>query len=279
MAANEQQSEKGQPPELSSPAYAFDQAASRYDQTIASVEIAVWFRRLVWKRMETLFLPGMRVLELGCGTGEDAIWNAQRGVHVTATDGSPAMCAITRDKAAAAGVGHLIDVQPLDFFEAARWTFEAGTFDGVYSNYGALNCIGDWRTIGSALSKSVRPGGVAGLCLIGRICPWEIGWHAAHGHFKTALRRLPGHALARLDGNSFSVYYPTVARLTRDFGVGWQRRRTAGVGVWLPPSDVYPALSRHPALARGLLRLEQTTAAWWPFRFLGDHFWLELVRR
>src|SRR5689334_6743584 len=191
--------------------------------------------------MERLFPPGAHVLELGCGTGEDAVWNARRGVHVTATDASPAMLAQTRQKVAAAGVEALVEVQPLDFSQAAAWNLPVGTFDGVYSNYGALNCIAftEWPALARALIQAVKPGGHVGLCVIGRLCPWEMAWHGLHLHFKTAFRRLPGHAIAHLDGRYFPVYYPTPGQIARAFGSEWQRQRLMAVGVFLPPSDLY----------------------------------------
>ena len=46
---------------------------------------------------------GERVLELNCGTGEDAVHLARRGVRVLATDNSPRMLAAARSKIARAG--------------------------------------------------------------------------------------------------------------------------------------------------------------------------------
>ena len=44
-------------------------------------------RQAVWRRLDDVFRPGDRVLELDCGTGEDAVHLARRGVRVLATDG------------------------------------------------------------------------------------------------------------------------------------------------------------------------------------------------
>ena len=43
------------------------------------------------RRLEARFSAGHRVLELNCGTGEDAVFLARRGVRVLATDLSGAM--------------------------------------------------------------------------------------------------------------------------------------------------------------------------------------------
>jgi SAM-dependent methyltransferase len=257
---------------------AFDNVATRYDADSTYIELSVWFRALVWERMERIFKPGMHILELGCGTGEDAVWNAKRGLTVTATDASQAMLEETRRKAISAGVADRVHVVPFDFSKPETWQLE-GQFDGVYSNYGALNCIGEFSGLGKYLAAHIKPEGVAGLCLIGRYCPWEILWHGAHLHFRTAFRRLPGKAIAHLEGRYFPVYYPMPGQLARMFGEGWQRGRVDGVGVFIPPSDLYRAVGRRPRLARLLLRLEKATATHWPFRLLGDHYWIELIRK
>jgi len=262
-------------------AAAFDNVAERYDVESTDIALSRWFRAIVWEQMEQLFPPGARLLELGCGTGQDAVWNAQRGVRVMATDGSSAMLEQTRQKVAAAGVEALVDIQPLDFSRAAQWNLPNGAFDGVYSNYGALNCVPfeDWPMLAEALTRAVKPGGAVGLCVIGRICPWEMAWHGAHLHFKTAFRRLPGHAIAHLDGRYFPVYYPMPGRLAGIFGANWRLRRVMAVGVFLPPSDLYVGVGRRPMFTRRLLRLERATATRWPFKHLGDHYWIEMIRR
>src|SRR5688572_251600 len=131
---------------------------------------------MVWERLAASFAPGQHVLELGCGTGEDAIWLAQRGVHVTATDVSHAMLAETRRKVEQAGVGDLVTVAEVDMNALAPlrkplpnhstekggaldrtyqkapllagrvpsgWRLGRGFFDGAFSNFGPLNCVQD----------------------------------------------------------------------------------------------------------------------------------------
>lgn len=59
------------------------------------------------------------VIELGCGTGKNTVWLAERAVHVTAVDFSPEMQAIAREKAFGSNVDFaLADItQPWDFAE------------------------------------------------------------------------------------------------------------------------------------------------------------------
>jgi SAM-dependent methyltransferase len=92
----------------------FDAAAPTYDTTFTGTRLGRWLRGLVRERLGELFAAGDHVLELGCGTGEDAVWLARRGVLVTATDASPGMLAVARAKAEAAGVAERIRFAQLD---------------------------------------------------------------------------------------------------------------------------------------------------------------------
>lgn len=257
---------------------AFDRIAAQYDTEATDALISRWVRGLVWERLARLYQPGDHVLEIGCGSGEDAVWLAGRGVYVTASDVSPAMLDETARKAQAAGVADRIETRLLDLAAAATWDLPDHAFAGAYSNYGPLNCIDDWRALGATLARVVRPGGRLGFAVMGPFCLWETLWHGLHGHLRTAARRWRGQAVATIGGVSFPVWYPTPARLRRDLGPGFRRVHLRGLGVFLPPSDVYGALARRVRLARLLLRLERLSAARWPFKYLADHYWMELAR-
>jgi len=265
-------------PPVGTSAEAFDHIGARYDAEYTNTDLSRWFRRRVWERLGALYQPGDTVLELGCGTGEDAMWLAKRGVRVVASDGSAAMIAETARKAQAEGVDHRIETRLLDFSDAANWQLDRQAFDGAYSNYGALNCVGDWRTIGQQLATAIRPGGKIGFGVIGPWCPWEVFWHGIHGDFRNATRRLRWRTVAHLDGKYFAVYYPTPGRLQRDMGGAFRRTLLWGLGVFLPPSDLYKPVGARPWLAKPLLALERLTASHWPFKYLGDHYWLEMTR-
>jgi SAM-dependent methyltransferase len=75
---------------------------------------------------EGLVQPGT-VLELGCGTGADAVYLAQKGFEVTAVDLSP--LALERAHVLAEEVGVLVRFVLADVFEFAK---SKETFDLVY---------------------------------------------------------------------------------------------------------------------------------------------------
>src|SRR6478609_2058626 len=128
----------------------FDGMAADYDRSFTASSIGQRMRAAVWHRLDAAFRPGERVLELNCGTGEDAVHLGSRGVRVLATDTSPAMLAVARAKVARAGMTDLVEVAPMAIEDLAT-RCPARSFDGVLSNFGGLNCVADLRGVAHAL--------------------------------------------------------------------------------------------------------------------------------
>ncbi len=74
-------------------AEAYDRAAADYDRQVLGDD---WMRNVLWERYARLFRPGQVVLDVGCGTGIDALFLAQRGIRVVGIDASVAMVAQAR---------------------------------------------------------------------------------------------------------------------------------------------------------------------------------------
>src|ERR1700757_746700 len=70
---------------------AFDAIAESYDSLFTMSMIGRTQRAAVWRKAQSVFRAGDRVLELNCGTGIDALFLASLGVKVTACDASPRM--------------------------------------------------------------------------------------------------------------------------------------------------------------------------------------------
>src|SRR5512134_583429 len=63
----------------------FDDMAAAYGASCTTTAYGTCLRAFVWERLDGVFGGAERVLEIGCGTGEDAVHLANRGVHVLAT--------------------------------------------------------------------------------------------------------------------------------------------------------------------------------------------------
>lgn len=254
---------------------AFDSLAPTYDADFTESAIARWLRDRVHERLDLHFTAGSRVLELGCGTGEDALRLARRGIHVCATDASQAMLDIARAKTAPEP---LVTVARLDL-QAPHLEARRGCgFDGVFANFGPLNCLPDWRPLALWLARQMGPGSIAAFGMLSPFCLWEFGWHALHGDFATVTRRWHGEAAFQPDdaAEPIPIHYPTPRRLTRDFAPHFERVHVSGLGLFLPPSDVYGIVERRPRLLAALTGLEHCFGRYAPL--LADHYWIEFRR-
>ena len=239
---------------------AFDRVAGRYDELWTSTAIGRAQRDLVWREIDPLFHPGDRILDIGCGTGEDAAHFAARGVTVHAFDPAPAMIEVAQKRG-----GFTASV-----LRAEEISEAGGMYHGAISNFGALNCVDDLPGVARDLAALVPHGGLVAICILGRFCAWETLYYAARFQFRKSVRRLSG--MARAD---FTVYYPTVAQFCKAFAPGFQLQRWSGIGLFVPPS--YVPL---PDRLVGLLNKIDFAFARLPLlRALADHRLLIFVRK
>lgn len=256
------------------PGTAFDTMAEDYDQTFTQSIIGRAQRQAVHHRLDARLAAGARVLELGCGTGEDAVYLARRGMTVLATDPSASMLEAARRKATAAGVGEALSLRRMAA-EGLAALADDHAFDAAFSNFGALNCTADLAPVALELARVVRPGGTVILCLLGRWAVWEWLWFLVHRQPRSAVRRLrPGG----LTWRGTQVRYPPVRQVRRAFRPAWRLARAAGIGTFVPPSYAEPWARRHPRLVATLARLERRVETLPPVSRFGDHVLLEFER-
>lgn len=251
----------------------FDGMAAEYDKSFTASLIGRRMRAAVWRRLDVRFRPGERVLELNCGTGEDAVHLAQRGVGVLATDGSARMLDLARAKIEREGLAGLVHTAQVPIEQLA--SLDAGTFDGILSNFGGLNCVHDLPEVARGLAVRLRPGGRALLCLMGPAVPWEWGWYLARGEPRKALRRL------RRGGSRWrglTIRYPSVGAVRTAFAPHFVQLRVSAIGVLVPPTFAEGWAARHPRLLGALDRCERLIETVPPLPWLADHYLIELER-
>ncbi|HEX9370954.1 MAG TPA: methyltransferase domain-containing protein, partial [Roseiflexaceae bacterium] len=99
---------------------AFDSVAADYDGPRGNNELIQRMRGAIWRTLAATFPPGAQLLDLGCGTGIDAVYLAQRGYQIAATDWSPQMVERTRARAAQAGLSDRVTARQLGIQELDR---------------------------------------------------------------------------------------------------------------------------------------------------------------
>lgn len=234
-------------------------------------------RRAVWRRLQARFQPGMKILELNCGTGEDALYLARRGISVTATDLSLNMLERTLQKARRAGLQNYIEVLAADLKRLhGEEALKGRRFQGLLSNMGGLNCLSGWEALAGTLAPMLEPGSPALLCVMGPLAVWDWIGFSLQGRPSQAARRLhPGGVCWK----GLRISYPWPGRLVRAFRPHFRPSRLSAIGVLLPPPLMGEDWARrHPLL---LSRLEGWERRWetvFPLPYLADHYLLELER-
>lgn len=262
---------------VSATANAFDRVAGSYDELFTRSSIGQAQRSQVWRRLLQAFAPGERILELNCGTGEDARFLARQGRRILACDASAAMIdvAAARTKMEAAGADitfRRLANEDLNILPRQK------PFDGAYSNFSGLNCAADLGPIAQNLASLVRPGGRVLLCMWSRVCVWEIVWYLLHGRSNKAFRRLSGRATARVGELTITVCYPTVREVQRAFAPWFALERRRAIGMFVPPSYAEEWARENKTMLRNLEHLDGVFAGWPVLRDVGDHVLLEFAR-
>ncbi len=234
-------------------------------------------RDAVWSVLRQEFHSGDHVLELNCGTGEDALFLARLGVSITACDASERMLAVAARRTVHEPGGGLVELLFLPT-ERIGELQSAGPFDGILSNFSGLNCVADLPNAARQFAALVRPGGLLLLCLSTRFCLWETLWYLAHSQPRQAFRRWKGHVTAALGDISLPVLYPTLRDIRQMFHPYFSLRSCRGIGVAVPPSYVEHLARRHPRLIHRLQATDRVIAGWPLCRTMGDHMLLTLQR-
>lgn len=256
---------------------AFDSLAAKYDELFTRSMIGRAQRAAVWDALLNIFEPGAHILELNCGTGEDALFLARHDISVFACDGSQGMIQTATQRLRAEDPDAPIQFHLLPTEHLAQ-LHPGALFDGALSNFSGLNCVSDLNQAARDLASLVTDRAPVLICLSTRFCLAEMLWFLFQGKVRKAFRRTSGFATAQVGEFVVKVHYPTFCDVRRLFLPWFRLRSCTGIGVAVPPSYLEPAIRKYPRLLRLLRRIDKRISHLPLVRTMGDHMLLHFER-
>lgn len=218
----------------------FDSFAENYDEYFTNSIIGTAQRNIVHAYLNKIFTKKskLNILELNCGTGEDALWFSQFGHRVLATDISEKMLTETEKKIKLKGNPELVKTYRFDLRNPEDFK-SSEKFDMIFSNFGGVNCLTppQFEKLPGVFKHLLNPHGRVILILMPKFCSWEFIYFVLKLKIKKSLRRFSKEgALSEIDGNEFRVYYYSPGYVKKTFSTEFETIAINPVGFFIPPS-------------------------------------------
>ena len=259
----------------------FDHIAKDYDTDFTFSEIGKGQRNSVYKFLHKL--PNkLKILELNCGTGEDAIWLAKQNNQVLATDISLEMIAVAKQKAIE--IDNLkfkqLDINNLDFrlIDDRRKT-KNSKFDIIFSNFGGLNCLNpsEIKKFFKNASKISNKSGKLILVIMPKNTLWERLYFTLKGQFKKAKRRNTYDSInVNVAGKQVKTWYYNPKDIKKMASPYFKVVARKPIGFFIPPSYLENYFVKHKRFLSFLYLLEKRMTKFGFLSKYSDHYLIEL---
>ena len=261
---------------ISSTTDPFSLYAGVYDREFSMHPQVQRLRGRIYREALATWQAGAMVLDLGCGTGEDALYLRRHGIEVTAADPSAGMIKELRTKIAAENV-------PMRFIQLNAeqlGELPENSFEGIFSNFGALNCSGNLPSIFDECERILQDDGILMICLLNPHALWETAAFIARGHFRAAFRRWHKRSVkVPIGERSVPVWYYSTSHVLRIARAKFEVRKITGLNIFSPPPSSFRFHEKHPHLVRLLEAADQRIQSLPLVSRLGDHVLLSLQRK
>lgn len=258
---------------------AFDQYAVSYDEEFTFSAVGKLQRERVWKFLAKNISSKTHpeVLELNCGTGEDALWFVKNRFRITATDISNEMVHVAKQKLG----NKSASVFQSGISEIAS-KMNDKKFDLIFSDFGGLNCLDavSLKEMSAIFSGLLNPGGRLIIVVMSRNCKWEQWYFKRKNDIKNAFRRRSTEGVeVILFDKEFSTWYYSPAEISSFFSKHFGINKHRPIGITLPPSYLDNYFKKHPLLLRILNQAEKVLSSFSSLSDKADHFIIDFTRK
>jgi ubiquinone/menaquinone biosynthesis C-methylase UbiE len=227
---------------------AFNKAATDYDVSFTNTTIGTMQRLRVWNYLENkLKNRKAEVLEINCGTGEDAIWLSNKCYSVLATDAAGSMTTVAESKRIIAGINN-VTFRTIDFFNLHK-SLNPQQFDFIFSDFGGLNCVNEpeLEHLSKDFAKLLYPGGKLIMVVMGKYCLWETIYFLLKFKIGKALRRWDNKGVhTKIEEEEFETWFYSVRGLKKIFSAHFKLVDVKPIAVAVPPSYLQNYFNKKP---------------------------------
>jgi len=261
----------------------FDILAKTYDSDFTKSSIGKLQRKRVWRILTPVLQSSnrpLKILEINCGTGEDALRFAELGHTIIATDASRVMIEKAQQKLYTSKNNNAqIKFIQCSFGELINY-FNNEKFDLVFSNFGGINCIdaNAVKQLSKDLSSVTASNGHLFLTVMSRFCLWEILYYSLNGKFSTAFRRQKESVNFKVNSSSMPVFYYSPRHIKKLFKTAFKPVQTYPAGLFIPPSYLEKQFLNRRRWLNRLERWEEILGKYSLFSSFSDHFCIVLKR-
>jgi ubiquinone/menaquinone biosynthesis C-methylase UbiE len=264
------------------PDAAFDPLADMYDATFSN-SLVGYEQRMAGRKHLLSFLAGkknLKILEINCGTGEDALWLASLGHTVIATDKSASMIQVAQKKVMDVP-GNSVTFRCCNIEEELISAFPTEKFDLIFSNFSGLNCISpkSFDEVTQQLLYLLNTNGHLAAVIFGKYSLWEMTYFLLKADFKSAFRRW-GNKQVNVQLNesiSQTVYYYSPGRFVRMLSP-FKLVTKKPIGIAIPPSYMEPAMQKRQRFFKTLVNFEKRMSWFTAGSALADHTYVLLKK-
>ena len=260
-------------------AEAFSKQSTVFDALYGANAIIKYKRERVRSHVEAFLPANSTILELNAGTGEDAVYFAQKGHIIHATDIAAGMQQQLRDKAQQAGLNNYISTETCSFTQLEQ-LHNKGPYNLIFSNFAGLNCTGELDKVMDSFFPLLKPGGVVTMVIMPGFCLWET-LLALRGNFKNAFRRFNSRkgVVANVEGMQFLCWYYKPSYIINYLKNTFTPLSVEGLCSIVPPSYFEGFPAKHPVLYKKLQAYENKYKSSWPWKYCGDYFIISLRKK
>lgn len=260
-------------------AKAFSLQSKIFDELYRGNSIIQYKRERVRAVVHQFAPKNSAVLELNSGTGEDAIWFAEQGYTVHATDISSGMQDTLKSKVNALNLQEKISTEIISFTDLEHLK-ERKEYDLIFSNFAGLNCTGELDKVLHSFSSLLKTKGIAVLVILPKFCLWEF-LLIFKGKFKTAFRRFFSSkgVSAHIEGTYFRCWYYNPSFVIKHLQSQFTVLRVEGLCTIVPPSYIEGFAEKSPGLFSFLKAKENKWKSNWPWKSTGDYYIIALEKK